>query len=97
MVIVDWSRVRSPGWFNVLSANMEEAMVYDLYHSQPPGGDLDVLASLHVLHLYLQSVILLDVVAVTASLLTCCPRFIAKQEQETPNWKRKTMKRITMY
>lgn len=31
------------------------------------------------------------------SLLTCCPRFIAKQEQETPNWNRKTMKRITMY
>ena len=31
------------------------------------------------------------------SYLTCCPRFIAKQEQETPNWNRKTMKRITMY
>lgn len=24
-------------------------------------------------------------------------RFIAKQEQETPNWKRKTIKRMTMY
>lgn len=29
--------------------------------------------------------------------LTCCPLFMAKQEQETPNWKRKTMKRMTMY
>lgn len=31
------------------------------------------------------------------SKLTCCPLFMAKQEQETPNWKRKTMKRMTMY
>lgn len=29
--------------------------------------------------------------------VTCWPWFMARQEQETPNWKRNTMKRMTMY
>lgn len=39
----------------------------------------------------------MDTGADKQKLLTCCPRFIAKQEQETPNWNRKTIKRMTMY
>ena len=42
----------------VPSANMEEVGLYDLYCSQPPGGDRDTLASLlgspNVVHLYIQ-------------------------------------------